>query len=164
MNVNSNQPKQTFPCSHLLYTTITQRNLNINPRITFQFLSLLLKNGDIPLAEQPSFSTPAFIPHLPSCCCRSDLLRWTLQGFLWSFFLLLLLLLFILMNDCVLKVGDGCSSNGDCGPGLYCFSCPPTFFASRCVRSLYTDPFKLLVCIFLALLLEYSCWVSLQPW
>ncbi|XP_022990547.1 PI-PLC X domain-containing protein At5g67130 [Cucurbita maxima] len=42
------------------------------------------------------------------------------------------------------KVGDGCSSNGDCGAGLYCLSCPPTFFASRCVRSLYTHPFKLL--------------------
>ncbi|KAL0540642.1 hypothetical protein IC582_020652 [Cucumis melo] len=43
------------------------------------------------------------------------------------------------------KVGDECSSSEDCGDGLYCFSCIPTFFGgSKCVRSTYTNQFKLL--------------------
>ncbi|CAK9326393.1 unnamed protein product [Citrullus colocynthis] len=43
------------------------------------------------------------------------------------------------------KVGDECSSSEDCGGGLYCFSCRPRLFGgSRCVRSTYTDQFKLL--------------------
>ncbi|XP_068501919.1 PI-PLC X domain-containing protein At5g67130-like isoform X2 [Phaseolus vulgaris] len=42
------------------------------------------------------------------------------------------------------KLNDECSSNGDCGPGLYCFSCPLGFSGSRCVRSSVTDPFKLI--------------------
>ncbi|KAK9272805.1 hypothetical protein L1049_003183 [Liquidambar formosana] len=39
---------------------------------------------------------------------------------------------------------DGCSSDGDCAAGLYCFSCPQGFSGSRCVRSTITDQFKLL--------------------
>ncbi|KAG4911747.1 hypothetical protein JHK86_052180 [Glycine max] len=39
---------------------------------------------------------------------------------------------------------DECSSNGDCGAGLYCFSCPHGFSGSRCVRSSITDQFKLI--------------------
>ncbi|KAG5082187.1 hypothetical protein JHK84_052225 [Glycine max] len=41
------------------------------------------------------------------------------------------------------KVNDECSSNGDCGAGLYCFSCPLGYLGSRCVRSSITDQFKL---------------------
>ncbi|XP_022133943.1 PI-PLC X domain-containing protein At5g67130 [Momordica charantia] len=41
------------------------------------------------------------------------------------------------------KVGEECSSSGDCGDGLYCSSCPTSFFGSRCVRSTYTNQFKL---------------------
>ncbi|KAK2636024.1 hypothetical protein Ddye_030816 [Dipteronia dyeriana] len=40
------------------------------------------------------------------------------------------------------KVGDECSSDGDCQPGLYCFPC--AFLPSKCVRSTLTNPFKLL--------------------
>jgi len=43
------------------------------------------------------------------------------------------------------QLNDECSSNGDCGPGLYCFSCPLGFSGSRCVRSSVTDQFKLIV-------------------
>ncbi|GAV87406.1 hypothetical protein CFOL_v3_30832 [Cephalotus follicularis] len=39
---------------------------------------------------------------------------------------------------------DKCSSDGDCGAGLYCFSCPQGFSGSRCVRSTITDQFQLL--------------------
>ncbi|MED6132832.1 hypothetical protein PIB30_022616 [Stylosanthes scabra] len=39
---------------------------------------------------------------------------------------------------------DECSSDGDCGSGLYCFSCPLGFIGSRCVRSSITDQFKLI--------------------
>ncbi|KAL5807981.1 hypothetical protein ACOSQ3_028672 [Xanthoceras sorbifolium] len=39
---------------------------------------------------------------------------------------------------------DGCSTDGDCEAGLYCFSCPEGFSGSRCVRSTITDQFKLL--------------------
>lgn len=42
------------------------------------------------------------------------------------------------------KLDDECSSNGDCGAGLYCFSCPLGFSGSRCVRSSITDQFKLI--------------------
>ncbi|BAU01378.1 hypothetical protein LR48_Vigan10g240400 [Vigna angularis] len=42
------------------------------------------------------------------------------------------------------KLNDECSSNGDCGTGLYCFSCPRGFSGSRCVRSSVTDQFKLI--------------------
>ncbi|XP_074274789.1 PI-PLC X domain-containing protein At5g67130-like [Silene latifolia] len=45
------------------------------------------------------------------------------------------------------KLLESCSSNSDCGAGLYCFNCRyprPRFFNSRCVRSTATNPFKLL--------------------
>ncbi|KAL9383064.1 hypothetical protein Peur_023387 [Populus x canadensis] len=42
------------------------------------------------------------------------------------------------------KILDECSSNQDCGAGLYCFSCPAGFSGSRCVRSTITNQFKLL--------------------
>ncbi|KAK9111147.1 hypothetical protein Scep_018666 [Stephania cephalantha] len=42
------------------------------------------------------------------------------------------------------QVSEACSGNGDCGSGLYCFSCPVGYLGSRCVRSTYTDQFKLL--------------------
>ncbi|KAL9246319.1 hypothetical protein vseg_019868 [Gypsophila vaccaria] len=44
------------------------------------------------------------------------------------------------------KLLESCSSNSDCGAGLYCFKCPypkPRFFRSKCVRSTVTNPFKL---------------------
>jgi len=43
------------------------------------------------------------------------------------------------------QLNEECSSNGDCGTGLYCFSCPLGFSGSRCVRSSVTDQFKLIV-------------------
>lgn len=59
-----------------------------------------------------------------------------------------LLLLYYILLCFVIKVGDQCSSSEDCGDGLYCFSCIPTFFGgSKCVRSTYTNQFKLLVYI-----------------
>ncbi|RDY07810.1 PI-PLC X domain-containing protein, partial [Mucuna pruriens] len=42
------------------------------------------------------------------------------------------------------KLNDECSSNGDCGVGLYCFSCSLEFSGSRCVRDSITDQFKLI--------------------
>ncbi|KOM36779.1 hypothetical protein LR48_Vigan03g016000 [Vigna angularis] len=42
------------------------------------------------------------------------------------------------------KLLDECSSDGDCGAGLYCFSCPLGFSGSRCVRSTVTNQFKLI--------------------
>ncbi|CAJ1947164.1 unnamed protein product [Sphenostylis stenocarpa] len=42
------------------------------------------------------------------------------------------------------KLNDKCSSNGACGAGLYCFSCPFGSLGSRCVRSSITDQFKLI--------------------
>ncbi|KAL1322845.1 hypothetical protein HN51_067854 [Arachis hypogaea] len=39
---------------------------------------------------------------------------------------------------------DECSSDKDCGSGLYCFSCPFGFTGSRCVRSSITNQFKLI--------------------
>ncbi|XP_021910192.1 PI-PLC X domain-containing protein At5g67130 [Carica papaya] len=39
-------------------------------------------------------------------------------------------------------IGEECASDKDCGAGLYCFSC--ALGPSRCVRSIYTDQFKLL--------------------
>ncbi|KAH9607008.1 hypothetical protein KSS87_013783 [Heliosperma pusillum] len=44
------------------------------------------------------------------------------------------------------KLLEKCSSNSDCGDGLYCFNCRypnPRIFNSRCVRSTVTNPFKL---------------------
>ncbi|KAH8494659.1 hypothetical protein H0E87_021160 [Populus deltoides] len=47
-------------------------------------------------------------------------------------------------SDGQCKILDECSSNQDCGAGLYCFSCPAGFSGSRCVRSTITNQFKLL--------------------
>ncbi|CAN1152370.1 PI-PLC X domain-containing protein At5g67130 [Linum perenne] len=45
-------------------------------------------------------------------------------------------------GQCQLR--DECSSNKDCAKGLYCLSCPVDFKGSRCVRSITSNPFKLL--------------------
>ncbi|CAA0828303.1 PLC-like phosphodiesterases superfamily protein [Striga hermonthica] len=45
-------------------------------------------------------------------------------------------------GDC--KVGDECSTDSDCGRGLYCFSCRTDFDGNRCVRSIATNQFTLL--------------------
>ncbi|GER49290.1 PLC-like phosphodiesterases superfamily protein [Striga asiatica] len=42
------------------------------------------------------------------------------------------------------KVGDECSTDSDCGRGLYCFSCKTDFDGNRCVRSTATNQFTLL--------------------
>ncbi|KAE9595269.1 putative PLC-like phosphodiesterase, TIM beta/alpha-barrel domain-containing protein [Lupinus albus] len=42
------------------------------------------------------------------------------------------------------KLLDECSSDEDCGAGLYCFSCSPEFSGSKCVRSSFTNQFKLI--------------------
>ncbi|KAG4922748.1 hypothetical protein AAZX31_18G249000 [Glycine max] len=47
-------------------------------------------------------------------------------------------------SDGTCKLLDECSSDGDCGTGLYCFSCPFGFLGSRCVRSTVTNQFKLI--------------------
>ncbi|XP_019426875.1 PREDICTED: PI-PLC X domain-containing protein At5g67130-like isoform X2 [Lupinus angustifolius] len=39
---------------------------------------------------------------------------------------------------------DKCSSDDDCGAGLYCFSCLAGFKGSKCVRSSITNQFKLI--------------------
>ncbi|XP_058187739.1 PI-PLC X domain-containing protein At5g67130-like isoform X2 [Rhododendron vialii] len=41
------------------------------------------------------------------------------------------------------KLLDECTTDGDCETGLYCFSCPLGFTGFRCVRSGFTDQFKL---------------------
>ncbi|CAK9164440.1 unnamed protein product [Ilex paraguariensis] len=63
----------------------------------------------------------------------------------------LILVIFILVlsvatacSDATCKLLDECSTDGDCEAGLYCFSCPQGFSGSRCVRSTFTDQFKLL--------------------
>ncbi|KAJ1381965.1 PLC-like phosphodiesterase, TIM beta/alpha-barrel domain superfamily [Sesbania bispinosa] len=45
-------------------------------------------------------------------------------------------------GDC--RLLDECSSDDDCGTGLYCFSCSIRLSGSRCVRSSITDQFKLI--------------------
>ncbi|KAJ1435350.1 PLC-like phosphodiesterase, TIM beta/alpha-barrel domain superfamily [Sesbania bispinosa] len=47
-------------------------------------------------------------------------------------------------SDGSCKLLDECSSDGDCGAGLYCFYCPLGFSGTRCVRSSVTDQFKLI--------------------
>ncbi|KAE9619967.1 putative PLC-like phosphodiesterase, TIM beta/alpha-barrel domain-containing protein [Lupinus albus] len=42
------------------------------------------------------------------------------------------------------KLLDKCSSDDDCGDGLYCFSCSLGFAGSKCVRSSITNQFKLI--------------------
>ncbi|OIV90208.1 hypothetical protein TanjilG_01404 [Lupinus angustifolius] len=42
------------------------------------------------------------------------------------------------------KLLDKCSSDDDCGAGLYCFSCLAGFKGSKCVRSSITNQFKLI--------------------
>ncbi|KAL1291627.1 hypothetical protein AAHE18_20G213900 [Arachis hypogaea] len=65
--------------------------------------------------------------------------------------LFLLLVIFTLCNDAAADCSNGdcmlldnCSSNDDCGAGLYCFSCTLGFSGSKCVRSSTTDQFKLI--------------------
>ncbi|QHO17320.1 PI-PLC X domain-containing protein At5g67130 isoform X2 [Arachis hypogaea] len=65
--------------------------------------------------------------------------------------LFLLLVIFPLSNDAAADCSKGdcmllhnCSSNDDCGAGLYCFSCTLGFSGSKCVRSSTTDQFKLI--------------------
>ncbi|XP_052110854.1 PI-PLC X domain-containing protein At5g67130-like isoform X3 [Arachis duranensis] len=65
--------------------------------------------------------------------------------------LFLLLVIFPLCNDAAADCSKGdcmllhnCSSNDDCGAGLYCFSCTLGFSGSKCVRSSTTDQFKLI--------------------
>ncbi|XP_021296864.1 PI-PLC X domain-containing protein At5g67130-like isoform X1 [Herrania umbratica] len=47
-------------------------------------------------------------------------------------------------SDGQCRLLDGCSSDGDCEAGLYCFACSQGFSGSRCVRSTIADQFKLL--------------------
>ncbi|KAG5527711.1 hypothetical protein RHGRI_028601 [Rhododendron griersonianum] len=61
-------------------------------------------------------------------------------------FLSAVLVLFSVARACSngqCKLLDGCTTNADCGTGLYCFSCALGFTGSRCVRSAFTDQFKL---------------------
>ncbi|KAK7381228.1 hypothetical protein VNO78_33759 [Psophocarpus tetragonolobus] len=66
--------------------------------------------------------------------------------------LLLLLVIILPLCYCVdaacsdgnCKLDDECSSNGDCEPGFYCFSCPHGYLGSKCVRSSITDQFSLI--------------------
>ncbi|XP_020206297.1 PI-PLC X domain-containing protein At5g67130 [Cajanus cajan] len=61
-------------------------------------------------------------------------------------FVVILPILYNVAADCSngsCKLLDECSSDGDCGAGLYCFSCPLGFLGSRCVRSTITNQFKL---------------------
>ncbi|XP_060193039.1 PI-PLC X domain-containing protein At5g67130-like [Lycium barbarum] len=60
--------------------------------------------------------------------------------------LLIFPVFFDVVNACcngTCKLDDKCSSDEDCGPGLYCSSCTLSFSGHRCVRSTATDPFKL---------------------
>ncbi|XP_057771187.1 PI-PLC X domain-containing protein At5g67130-like [Salvia miltiorrhiza] len=41
------------------------------------------------------------------------------------------------------NVKEECSSDRDCGAGLYCFSCEAGFIGSKCVRSKATNQFKI---------------------
>jgi hypothetical protein len=40
------------------------------------------------------------------------------------------------------QLGDRCTSDKDCGTGLYCFDCQLEFSGPRCVRYTVSDPFK----------------------
>ncbi|KAK4850941.1 hypothetical protein QYF36_011205 [Acer negundo] len=66
----------------------------------------------------------------------------------WLFIIITVSVLFsVIAADCSngqCRLLDGCSSDGDCEAGLYCFSCQEGFSGSRCVRSTITDQFKLL--------------------
>ncbi|WCJ25540.1 PLC-like phosphodiesterases superfamily protein [Euphorbia peplus] len=61
------------------------------------------------------------------------------QNLLLSAFLLLSIL-----TQAPSKLLDKCSSDQDCGDGLYCFYCIQGFSSSKCVRSAPTNQFKLL--------------------
>ncbi|KAK9277533.1 hypothetical protein L1049_007077 [Liquidambar formosana] len=49
----------------------------------------------------------------------------------------------IACSDGSCKLREECSSDGDCAAGLHCFSCPVEYEGSRCVRSSFSDQFKL---------------------
>ncbi|XP_030481677.2 PI-PLC X domain-containing protein At5g67130 [Cannabis sativa] len=72
------------------------------------------------------------------------------MGFQPSFVMVIVALFFIFTvasascSDGQCQLLDECSSDGDCAPGLYCFSCIEGFSGLRCVRSKITDQFKLL--------------------
>lgn len=57
----------------------------------------------------------------------------------------LIIYFFIFGFECFIQVDDECSSDADCGPGLYCFSCTLSFQGHKCVRSTGTNPFNLVV-------------------
>lgn len=57
---------------------------------------------------------------------------------------LLLLELVLACSNGGCKLGDGCSSDSDCGAGLYCFACEAGFDGSKCVRATATNQFTLL--------------------
>ncbi|KAL6324653.1 hypothetical protein AAG906_013466 [Vitis piasezkii] len=64
-----------------------------------------------------------------------------------NLFFILLSFFFSVATACTngkCRLLDECSTDEDCGAGLYCFSCPQGFSGSRCVRSSITDQFKVL--------------------
>ncbi|KAL8044233.1 hypothetical protein ABFX02_08G033600 [Erythranthe guttata] len=58
-------------------------------------------------------------------------------------FLLLKLAAAACSNGACNQVGDDCSSDADCGSGMYCFTCRPEFDGSKCVRSTATNQFTI---------------------
>ncbi|KAI8534180.1 hypothetical protein RHMOL_Rhmol10G0069100 [Rhododendron molle] len=63
-----------------------------------------------------------------------------------SLFLSAVLVFFTVARACSngeCQLLDECTTDGDCETGLYCFSCPQGFTGFRCVRSAFTDQFKL---------------------
>ncbi|KAI3452190.1 hypothetical protein Pfo_008855 [Paulownia fortunei] len=56
---------------------------------------------------------------------------------------LLLLKLGTACSNGACKLGDECSTDADCGAGLYCFSCEAGLDGSTCVRSTATNQFNL---------------------
>ncbi|GFP79794.1 pi-plc x domain-containing protein at5g67130 [Phtheirospermum japonicum] len=47
-------------------------------------------------------------------------------------------------NGACKQLGDGCSTDSDCGGGLFCNSCEVDFEGKRCVRSTATNQFNLM--------------------
>ncbi|KAK7381229.1 hypothetical protein VNO78_33760 [Psophocarpus tetragonolobus] len=68
------------------------------------------------------------------------------MGSLWGLLLVIILPMCYCVDACSrekCKLKDKCSSDGDCKPGLFCFSCVYALQPSMCVRSSVTDQFKL---------------------
>ncbi|CAH9139217.1 unnamed protein product [Cuscuta epithymum] len=57
---------------------------------------------------------------------------------------LILIFSVLSVKNAISQISQDCSSDGDCGAGNYCLSCPLGFSGSKCVRSTATDQFKLL--------------------